>query len=615
MVFLALSIVALFIGPAVFPLLRSRPSLIAALDGFLLASIGGLVLVDLLPHALHVAGGWAFLAAALGLGAPAIIDSRHRANSPKETAACGQEHEAQHEHGALVNVALLGLAIHAFVDGSALAVPEVQVHDSAAHLATAVLMHRVPVGLLVATMAAKRRGIRGALAAAGLLALATIAGFVVAREALPYWELRELALFQAFIAGTLLHVVMAHAPLASEHSHEAWPRTAALGAIAGVASVWSLITGHPTVAHSATSMSPGEAFMALALAAAPALLLAFVGAGLLNSFVPMRVFHWMSRGPRAMQSLRGMAFGLPLSACSCGILPFYQTLVARGVAPAAAVAFLIATPEIGLDALLISLPLLGTELTLLRVASAAVVAWVVAIATSFWMSDQTVAPHDAAIEQSNPVTNLSVGQKLIDGLRYGFAEVPDHILPWVLVGLGVAAFAEPMLDHKALAALPTFWQVPMAAVIGMPLYVCASGSTPLVAVLLFKGLSPGAAIAFLLTGPATNTTTFGALSNLHGRNASLAFCFWMLAAGCMAGWSVDLLGPTVNPMQLHHAHGDEVSGFAALCLGILGLVTLTSLWRSGPRGMLAQLHPDYALSDPCGDDDGHCHDEHSHGHH
>lgn len=615
MIFLFLSIVALFIGPAVFPLLRSRPSLIAALDGFLLTSIGGLVLVDLLPHALHAAGGWAFLAAAVGLGIPAVIDRRHRATAPKEAAPCGHEHEAEHQHSALVNVALAGLAVHAFVDGSALAVPEVQVHESSAHLAVAVLMHRVPVSLLVATMVAKSRGIRGALMAASILGVATIAGFIVAREALPYWELRELALFQAFIAGTLLHVIMAHAPLSSEHTHESWPRTSALGAIFGVLSVWALVTGHPNVAHASHSLSPGEAFLALSLAAAPALLLAFIGAGLLNAFVPMRVFQWMSRGPRALQSLRGMAFGLPLSACSCGILPFYQTLVARGVAPAAAVAFLVATPEIGLDALLISLPLLGTELTLLRVLSAAAVAWFVAVATSLWMQ-----PHEhggshehedqTELHLESPLTaSKSFQAKLQEGLRYGFLEVPDHILPWVLVGLGVAAFAEPMLNHDQLAAFPPFWQVPLAALIGMPLYVCASGSTPLVAVLLFKGLSPGAALAFLLTGPATNTTTFGALSRLHGRNASLAFCAWMLVGGCTVGWLVDLWGPTINPMSLEHLHDDDASALGMFSLALLGLVGVASLWRSGPRGMLAQLHPDYALSSPCADDS-----EHSHSH-
>jgi uncharacterized membrane protein YraQ (UPF0718 family)/zinc transporter ZupT len=588
MFFLLLSVAALFVGPFAFPLVRDRPALVAAIDGFLLASIGGLVLIDLLPHSLHVAGASALGLAALGLALPTLAD-RYQHDR-------GHDHDHENTHNALVPVAFLGLAAHAFVDGSALAVPEVQVHGSGLELAIAVLFHRIPVGLLIAALAFRRWGTAGTLWVAGGLGAATVAGFVVAREALPYWDLRSVALFQAFVSGTLLHVIIAHSPSGGHESHAGdWPRTAALGALLGGLSVAALITGHPTVAHARHALSAGEAFAELALATAPALLVAFVGAGLLHAFVPLKVFAWLGRGSRSGQALRGVAFGLPLSACSCGVLPFYKTLVQRGAPPAAALAFLVATPEIGIDAVLVSLPLLGSEMTVLRVVAAGAVAWGVSVATSFIAAgDKSTG---SACEDSCGGEREASGS-LVEAARFGFQDIPDHILPWVLVGLGVAAFCEPLLADDALASVAPWLQVPAAALVGMPLYVCASGSTPLVAVLLDKGLSAGAALAFLLIGPATNATTFGALTAMHGRSTALAFSGCMLAAGCLIGWGVDLFSPTISAVSLEVVHEHRATTLQTVSLAILALVGLGSLWRIGPRGLLAQLHPDYAFAQP-----------------
>ncbi|MFT4570833.1 MAG: uncharacterized membrane protein YraQ (UPF0718 family) [Hyphomicrobiaceae bacterium] len=590
MFFLILSVAALFVGPFVFPLVRDRPAVIAAIDGFLLASIGGLVLIDLLPHSLHVAGFSALVVAAIGLAVPMLADWQ----SHKQ----GHHHpdDANHAHGALVRVAFLGLAAHAFVDGSALAVPEVQVHGSGLELAIAVLFHRIPIGLLIAALATSRWGARGALWVAAGLAAATVAGFAVAREALPYWDLRAIALFQAFVSGTLLHVIIAHTPSGTHETHAgAWPRTATLGAVLGGLSVAALITGHPTVAHSHHAMSAADAFLALALATAPALLVAFLGAGLLHAFVPLKVFSWLGRGSRAGQALRGVAFGLPLSACSCGVLPFYKTLVARGAPPAAALAFLVATPEIGIDAVLVSVPLLGGEFTALRVLTAGIVAWGVAVATSMWTATDT--PPVVEAEDSCAGEREASG-RLDDALRFGFQSIPDHILPWVTVGLGIAALCEPLLAKDTLATLSPWLQVPAAALVGMPLYVCASGSTPLIAVLLSKGLSPGAALAFLLIGPATNATTFGALTSMHGRRTALIFCACMLAAGCLTGWAVDLTSPSIAAFSLEGVHVDDAGPWQTVSLALVTVIAFSSLWRIGPRGLLAQLHPDYAFSQP-----------------
>ena len=100
---------------------------------------------------------------------------------------------------------------------------------------------------------------------------------------------------------------------------------------------------------------------------------------------------------------------------------------------------------------------------------------------------------------------------------------PLGLCGWSSLGLVVAAMAVPMLDPAWIRSVPDSLQVLLCAALGMPVYVCASGATPLVAVFLAAGVSPGAGIAFLLAGPATNVTTFGVLSSLHGRKASFSF--------------------------------------------------------------------------------------------
>ena len=156
--------------------------------------------------------------------------------------------------------------------------------------------------------------------------------------------------------------------------------------------------------------------------------------------------------------------------------------------------------------------------------------------------------------------------------------------------LALAALAEPLLNHDLLATLPSVAQVPVAALVGVPLYVCASGATPLAAVALHKGLSAGATLAFLLAGPATNVTTFGILSALHGRKLALQFGLALTVAAVLIGWGVDFVGiqtPVMShPDQLHEHGQGWVGAGAALAVRALAM---GSLWRQGARGMADQL--------------------------
>ena len=133
----------------------------------------------------------------------------------------------------------------------------------------------------------------------------------------------------------------------------------------GLLILWAIIVLHPGHVgehhHGAESgffSETGELFWGMALESAPALLLAYFAGGLIGTLMPAASIRWMRKGAPLTRSVKGVAVGLPLPICTCGVLPLYRSLIKKGAPATAAMAFLIATPELGIDALLISIPLL-----------------------------------------------------------------------------------------------------------------------------------------------------------------------------------------------------------------------------------------------------------------
>lgn len=579
---LAVSVAALLLGPLIHRAARRERATMAGLDSFVLITVVGVVLLEILPRSLALAGWPAFVALVVGLAGPAV------AEGPLRLATRGT-------HRAALALATAGMALHAFTDGLALAAAHADGHGSHG-LEVAVIAHQLPVAVAVWWLLSPTGPLVASLAMT-LLAAATVAGFVFADASLAAVDSGWLGLFQAVVGGLLLHVV-------AHRSHETHGRRArvgaALGGLAGLALLTALAgDGH---GHEDPLARTIEALVGLVRASAPALLLAYALAGLVAGLLPEAPVRWLRRGGPAGQALRGMAVGLPLPLCSCGVVPVYRSLLQRGAPPAAAIAFLVATPELGVDAVLLSWPLLGEELTLARVLAAGLVAWLV----GWWVGGRAPSP---AGERADEQAARPLG--LLNGLRAGFGELVDATAPWIGAGLLLAALIEPWIDPSALTAIPWALQVPLFAALGVPLYVCASGATPLVAALLVKGLSPGAALAFLLTGPATNATTFGVLAQEHGRAIALRFAATMLGLSVALGLAVDLALPGLAAGVHAHAHDDGglLGEAAAWALTALFLVSFV---RQGPYGFLGKLWEDSGLAH--GHDHGHDHDHAGHVH-
>ena len=536
-----------------------------ALDGLVLTAIPGLIFLEFVPAAIGD-GDWTILVALLaGLLIPVVVER-------------GSRRWGARTHRWALYFGLSGLLVHAALDGAALATLMAGASPS---FPLAVVLHRLPVGLAVWLLVAREIDRRAGIAALAALALATVGGYLGGGALVRLApDSGFLTLYQAAVGGSLIHVVVhqrAEAKAAGERRSEGW------GAILGLA----LLLGVFIAGTGSSSQAAGflSRLWVLAAESAPALLLAYLCAGLLSAFLPQRSIRWMERGGAVSQAGRGMLIGLPFPICSCGVVPLYRSLIQRGAPPTAAMAFLVATPELGLDAVLLSIPLLGPQVTILRLATAALVAllvgWLVGgrIKAALRAEEQTVSPDYAP----------SLATRLGGALRTGTGEVVDHTAPWIILGLGVAALVTPFLESGWLGSLPPVADVFLFALLGFPTYVCAASATPLVAAFLATGLSPGAGIAFLITGPATNISTLGLLSSLHGRRAAIAFAAVMFTFAVTSGVAINTAFGALSVPSLAALMEETPSVIQLGSLVLLAGLFLRSIVRRGLRSFVGEL--------------------------
>jgi uncharacterized membrane protein YraQ (UPF0718 family) len=577
MTLLLLSVVVLALGPVLYRAARTRSNGLALIDGFVVVAISGLVLLTIVPGSVRAGGWWALLFCALGLLGPTLLEQAFH-GAWKQT------------HAATLVVAVVGLGFHSLLDGVALNITETD--DSL--LPLAVILHRFPVGLTLWWLV-RPIGRAAAIGVLAFLVVTTAVGFFLGPDLVVRFDSQAVAWFQALVAGSLLHVVLHRGAPIQQRENSSWYE--GIGSLAGVGLLVILFAGGDHHHGGGVGEVNVPAFLGLALESAGPLLLGYLLAGLVAEMLPTSAVRWMGRGNRLGQSVRGVIVGLPLPVCSCGVVPLYRALIRRGVPATAAMAFLIATPELGLDAVILSIPLLGTQMTVVRGVGAFLVALTVG-----WLVGRHVRANNT--DQSCGCgtelgSDAPLKDRLRSSLRTGFGEIVDDTGAWILLGLALAAMIQPLLRPEWFEAMPPGLDVVVFGLLGLPVYVCASAATPLVAVLLLAGVSPGAALAFLLTGPATNLTTVGVLSNLHGRRVALTFAVSMIALAVGLGYIVNVALPSTDLNIPTPTSAEEASIFQWICLAILALLFAFSLLRLGARRFFVEkILPEPSPSHP-----------------
>jgi len=600
---LLLSFLALALGPLLVLLARRHAPATVAVDSFCVIAISGFALLHLLPVSAGQAG-WIVLPLALaGFIAPALAER-------------GLHHHGTGMRRTVLVLAMLGIAAHSILDGMGLSLGHVcatehdhgheHTHDHVL-LAWAVILHRIPEGLGIWWIIPRTLGVRAAVLVTVVSVVTTSFGFFVAPKLFTESSTQGLAMVQALLGGSLLHVVLhSHIPAPKDRPAGRWHFASVLGAAAAVFVLWRVIhlpagaTVETDPAHAGHdhAQGPFATFLALALESAPALLLAYLLVGLSNAFLPKGWMRSVSRGSNLAQALKGVAIGLPLPVCSCGVVPLYREMIRQGASLAAAIAFLIATPELEIAAVVLTWQLMGPEFALGRVVMAALLALAVGMLVAR-LARPALAAATATVTESgaDEPPRESLGARLLGAVRFGYGPAVDNTATWILMGLLLSALLIPYIDKDWIRQMPAGLDVPLAALLGLPLYVCATGSTPLAAILLAQGVSPGAALALLLTGPATNLTTFGMLDRLHGRKVAVGFAAAMFLGAVLLGYGANALlaSPTAPAFLAEHHHGSTLQW---VCLTALSAVFLVSLLRQGVRPFLERLYESPANLEP-----------------
>jgi uncharacterized membrane protein YraQ (UPF0718 family)/copper chaperone CopZ len=239
----------------------------------------------------------------------------------------------------------------------------------------------------------------------------------------------------------------------------------------------------------------------LLLDVAPFLFLGFFIAGILHVYIGSNLIKKHLGKGDFSSIIKSVLFGIPLPVCSCGVIPIAASLKREGAKKSSILAFLFATPTTGVDSILATYAFLGIIFAVFRPLSALVGGLI--------LGGFALSIKDKENIDFKKIDNTSKKGGILEILNYGFFYLPKEIGKWLIIGVLLGGTITALIPSDFfMRYLSNPWvSYPLMLLISIPLYVCATGSIPIAASMIWKGLNPGAALAFLIAGPATNTVT------------------------------------------------------------------------------------------------------------
>lgn len=314
----------------------------------------------------------------------------------------------------------------------------------------------------------------------------------------------------------------------------------------------------------------------------PYLLLGFLLAGVMHAFVPSRLYRRFLGGSSFRSVVNAALLGVPLPLCSCGVIPTAMSLRKEGASKGAAVSFLIATPQTGVDSIFATYSLMGLPFALLRPVAALVTALFGGQMVN--MFDEKDAAVEK-IESQQTADKISFGGRVVKALRYAFVDMMQDIGRWLVVGLVVAGLITLFVPESffALFADNSLLSMVIVLLFAMPMYLCATGSIPIAVALMMKGLSPGTALVLLMAGPAVNAASMLVVGKVLGRRTLLLYLASIVGGAMAFGLGIDYLLPrewftaSIDAMGAGVSHGGAY--FNIVCSVVLALLLINALVR------------------------------------
>jgi len=306
----------------------------------------------------------------------------------------------------------------------------------------------------------------------------------------------------------------------------------------------------------------------------PYLLLGFLFAGLLRVVFPGQVITRYMGQNNFRSVFNAALLGIPMPLCSCGVLPagigFYKNGASRG----STISFLISTPQTGVDSILATYALLGLPLAIIRP--------VVALITGVFggLMGNRIAQGEEGGQSSKRSGEEAPERTFKEIFRYGFVELIQDISKWLIIGMLVAALLAVLIpaDFFTSTISNEYLGMLLMLLASVPLYICATGSIPIAAVLLMKGLSPGAALVLLMAGPATNIATMAVIRGAMGNKTLIAYLATIIGGALFFGILVNELLPlewitkSIPSMGHSHMHDQPTAWFKWVSTAVLLLL-------------------------------------------
>lgn len=329
------------------------------------------------------------------------------------------------------------------------------------------------------------------------------------------------------------------------------------------------------------------------------ILLGFAVAGLLRMYIqPESVAHYFRHG-RVRSVVYAALLGIPIPLCSCGVVPAVAGLKKQGANNGACLAFLISAPETGADSIALTYSLMDPIMTVMRPIAALITASFAGLLENFtgrsYGESSAIEPDRTCLVDGccdgidcDPETHRShhtTVEKLRAAMRFAFSELMDDLAVYFILGILLAGVITVVIPESAMSGQygSGVWAYLGMLAVSLPLYVCATLSTPVAAALVIKGLSPGAALVLLLAGPATNMATMTMVGGILGRRTLAVYLGSIIVCTLGLAWATD---------AIYHGLGVSASAVAGSAAGeiipawvqwaataILAGLVARSLWR------------------------------------
>ncbi|MFO7890496.1 MAG: permease [bacterium] len=330
------------------------------------------------------------------------------------------------------------------------------------------------------------------------------------------------------------------------------------------------------------------------LAMSPYLLLGMLIAGILHVFLGPAFISRHLGGTGLSSIFKATLFGIPLPVCSCGVIPVAASLKKEGASKSSTLSFLVSTPTTGVDSIAATYSLMGPLFAVFRPIAAFFSGIIIGVFNHIFNPDKKRAKRK---KHSHQVRLSYMNIKEI--FRYGFMELAEDIGKWMLLGVMIGGILTAIIPQNLLlTVLPNpFLHFLVMLLIAVPLYVCAIGSIPIAAALIQKGFSPGAALIFLIAGPATNAVTLSFVRSKLGKKAFYIYLISIIIVSIVLGLVFNLIWMNLGgSMELISPYGEQLPLILRIVSGV-GLLMLILVSFLKPKKQVINIQYEVTVPD------------------